>query len=164
MTDRHPTPAPRVIGPNDGEISGEPESRTDRFMLDGKDSSGHESLVEHTVAPHVLAGPLHRHSREDEYSYVLEGRLAALLGDELVIAEQGDLVYRPKGRWHMFWNPGDVPTRILEIIAPAGLEELSASSGARAASTTRRHFPPSRPATDARSTSRPPSPSCNSTG
>ena len=53
----------------------------DRFMIGGKDSGGGFALVEHRLAPHVLAAPLHLHTREDEYSYVLEGRLGALLGD-----------------------------------------------------------------------------------
>ncbi len=115
---------PRVLGPTDGEVSGDPSLRTDRFMIDGKDSGGGFSLVEHTLAPHVLAAPLHHHTREDEYSFVLEGRLGALLGEEEVFAGPGDLVFKPRGQWHTFWNPGDTPTRILEIISPAGLEEL----------------------------------------
>ena len=115
---------PRVLRPKDGEVSGDPSLWTDRFMIDGKDSGGGFSLVEHTLAPHVLAAPLHHHTREDEYSFVLEGRLGALLGEEEVFAGPGDLVFKPRGQWHTFWNPGDTPTRILEIISPAGLEEL----------------------------------------
>ena len=72
----------RVLGPGDGEVAGAPESRTDRFMIDSADTAGRFSVVEHTLPPRVLAGPLHYHSREDEYSYVLEGRLGALLGDQ----------------------------------------------------------------------------------
>lgn len=124
------TTGARVLGPQDGEVLGAPDFRTDRFMIDGKDSGGRFALVEHTVAPHVLAGPLHRHTREDEYSYVLEGRLGALLGEEEVFAEAGDLVFKPRGQWHTFWNAGDVPTRILEMISPSGLEELFRELGA----------------------------------
>jgi mannose-6-phosphate isomerase-like protein (cupin superfamily) len=120
----------RVLGAKDGEVAGAADFRTDRFMIDGPDTGGRVSVVEHTVAPHVLAGPLHRHSREDEYSYVLEGRLGALLGDQEVVAEAGDLVFKPRGQWHTFWNPGATPTRILEIISPAGLEDLFRELGA----------------------------------
>jgi mannose-6-phosphate isomerase-like protein (cupin superfamily) len=108
----------RVLGPTDGEVAGAPESRTDRFMIDGAATGGRLSVVEHTLPPHVLAGPLHHHTREDEYSYVLEGRLGAVLGDQEVVAEAGDLVFKPRGQWHTFWNPGDTPTRILELITP----------------------------------------------
>jgi len=113
----------RTIGPDDGEIAG-PAGRTDRFMIDGADTGGRLAVVEHTLAPHVLAGPLHRHTREDEYSYVLEGRLAALLGEQEIVAEAGTLVFKPRDQWHTFWNPSDTPTRILELICPAGLEDL----------------------------------------
>jgi mannose-6-phosphate isomerase-like protein (cupin superfamily) len=114
----------RVVGPGDGVTMTDPEHRTDRFLIDTEDSGGGFSLVEHTLAPHVLAAPLHRHTREDEYSFVLEGRLGALLGDDEVFAEAGTLVYKPRGQWHTFWNAGDEPVRLLEIISPGGLEQL----------------------------------------
>ena len=119
----------RIIGPGEGESAGS-AGRTDRFMVDGADTGGRLSVVEHTIAPHVLAGPLHRHSREDEYSYVLEGRLSALLGEETVVAEAGTFVFKPRDQWHTFWNPGDEPARILELISPSGLEDLFRRLGA----------------------------------
>jgi gentisate 1,2-dioxygenase len=86
------------------------------------------------MSPRALAAPLHLHTREDEYSYVLEGRMGALLGDEVVEAGPGDLVHKPRNQWHTFWNASDEPTRILEIISPAGFErffrELSDLGGA----------------------------------
>jgi mannose-6-phosphate isomerase-like protein (cupin superfamily) len=93
-----------------------------RFMIDGSESAGGFSLVEHPMPPRKLAAPLHRHSREDEYSFVLEGRVGALLGDEVVYGQPGDLIFKPRGQWHTFWNAGDAPARILEIISPAGFE------------------------------------------
>jgi mannose-6-phosphate isomerase-like protein (cupin superfamily) len=119
------TTGPRVLGQTDGELALSPDGVTaDRFMIDGKDSGGGFALVEHRLAPHVLAAPLHRHTREDEYSFVLEGRVGALLGDHEVVAEAGELVFKPRGQWHTFWNAGDLTARILEIISPGGLEEL----------------------------------------
>ena len=82
------------------------------------------SLVEHPMPPRALAAPLHRHNREDEYSFILEGRMGALLGDDVVEAGPGDLVYKPRGQWHTFWNAGEEPARILEIISPAGFERF----------------------------------------
>jgi hypothetical protein len=41
------------------------------------------SLVEHPMSAHALAAPFHRHLREDEHSYLLEGRRGALLGDDV---------------------------------------------------------------------------------
>ena len=64
---------------------------------------------------------------------MLEGRLGAQLGDDVVYAEAGDLAFKPHEQWHTFWNAGDGPCRILEIISPAGFEhyfdELAASVG-----------------------------------
>lgn len=45
-----------------------------------------------------------------------------LLGEDVLEAEPGALVLKPRGQWHAFWNAGDAPCRILEIIAPAGFE------------------------------------------
>jgi mannose-6-phosphate isomerase-like protein (cupin superfamily) len=81
------------------------------------------SVVHHPMAPHALAAPLHRHHREDEYSYVLEGRLGALLGDDVVTAGPGAWVHKPRGQWHTFWNAGDTRCTIIEVISPGGFEE-----------------------------------------
>jgi mannose-6-phosphate isomerase-like protein (cupin superfamily) len=115
------TAAPTIIGPTDGE-SVTLQTIGVRFMIPAADTDSRLSLVEHPIPPRALAAPLHRHNREDEYSYVLEGRMGALLGDDVVEAGPGDLVYKPRGQWHTFWNAGDEPARILEIISPAGFE------------------------------------------
>src|SRR4051795_6762453 len=105
-----------------------------RFLIDGHEAGQRFSLVEHPMSARALAAPLHLHTREDEYSYVLAGRMGALLGDDVVEAGPGDLVFKPRNQWHTFWNAGDEPCRILEIIAPAGFEdffrELDALGGA----------------------------------
>jgi hypothetical protein len=33
-------------------------------------------------------------------------------------------VHKPRDQWHTFWNAGDEPCRILEIIAPGGFENF----------------------------------------
>lgn len=94
-----------------------------RFMIPGADSHGGFSLVEHPLQPRALAAPLHRHSREDEFSIVVSGKMGALLGDAVVYGGPGDLIYKPRGQWHTFWNAGDEPASLLEIISPAGFEK-----------------------------------------
>ena len=125
--------AVKVVGPQDG-ASAFLGSIGVRFMIDGAEAAERFSLVEHPMSARALAAPLHRHTREDEYSYVLEGRMGALLGDDVVTAGPGDLVFKPRNQWHTFWNAGDEPCRILEIISPAGFErffaELDAMGGA----------------------------------
>ena len=119
------TTSTRVVAPSDGK-AGFLGSIGVRFMLDGETCDGGFSLVEHPMSARALAAPLHRHTREDEYSYVLEGRMGALLGDDVLEAGPGDLVLKPRDEWHTFWNAGDEPCRILEIIAPAGFERFFA--------------------------------------
>jgi mannose-6-phosphate isomerase-like protein (cupin superfamily) len=111
----------KVVGPDSGR-EGFLGSIGVRFMLDGNEAGERFALVEHPMSARALAAPLHRHTREDEYSFVLEGRMGALLGDEVVEAGPGDLVFKPRNQWHTFWNAGDEPCRILEIISPAGFE------------------------------------------
>ena len=113
--------APKTVGPKDGK-AGFLGSIGVRFMTFGDETGERFSLVEHPMGPRALAAPLHLHTREDEYSYVVKGRMGALLGDEVVYAEEGDYVYKPRNQWHTFWNAGDEPAYILEIISPAGFE------------------------------------------
>jgi quercetin dioxygenase-like cupin family protein len=114
----------RIVGPGDGETLREPDGSRNRFMVDAGESSGGFALVEHLLAPRRLAAPLHRHSREDEYSYVLEGRVGAIVGDEEGIAEAGSLLLKPRDQWHTFWNAGEAPARILGIFSPGGFEQF----------------------------------------
>jgi mannose-6-phosphate isomerase-like protein (cupin superfamily) len=126
----------KLVGPDDG-AEGFLGSIGVRFLVDGVEAGERFSLVEHPMSARALAAPLHLHTREDEYSFVLEGRMGALLGDDVVEAGPGDLVFKPRNQWHTFWNAGEEPCRILEIISPAGFEqffrELSDMGGAIAA-------------------------------
>lgn len=102
----------------------------DRFMIDGADTDGRFALVQHLFDPRALAAPMHRHHREDEYTYVLTGRIGAVIEGKEVEAGPGDLLFKPRGQWHTFWNAGDEPASCLELISPAGLEELFRSFSA----------------------------------
>jgi mannose-6-phosphate isomerase-like protein (cupin superfamily) len=113
----------KLVGPQDGR-EGFLGTIGVRFLIDGAEAGERFSIVEHPMSPRALAAPLHRHTREDEYSFVLQGRMGALLGDEVVEAGPGDLVWKPRNQWHTFWNAGDQPCRILEIISPAGFERF----------------------------------------
>ena len=117
------TQGPRIVGPDDGTYRAL-QTIGARMMIWTEETGGGFSLVEHPMPARSLAAPIHKHSREDEYSYVLEGRMGALLGDDLVYANAGDLVFKPRDQWHTFWNPDDEPCRILEIIAPGGFEHF----------------------------------------
>lgn len=46
-----------------------------RFIMASGPSEGRFSLVEHPIVARGLAAPVHLHTREDEFSFVLEGPL-----------------------------------------------------------------------------------------
>ncbi len=94
------------------------------WKVDGVDTGERFSIVHHPMAPRALAAPLHYHHNEDEFSYVLKGTLGALLGDDVVTAGPGTWVFKPREQWHTFWNAGDTPCEIIEIISPAGFENF----------------------------------------
>jgi mannose-6-phosphate isomerase-like protein (cupin superfamily) len=93
------------------------------WKIDGAQTGGRNAVVHHPIAPRALAAPLHLHHNEDELSYVLRGTLGVLLGDEVVTAVAGTWVFKPRGQWHTFWNAGNAPCEIIEIISPAGFED-----------------------------------------
>src|SRR5215217_3545251 len=97
-----------------------------RFMIGGEESGGNFALVEHPIGARALAAPMHTHEREDEYTYVLEGEVGVQVGEEVLLARPGDLVFKPRGVPHAFWNPSEEPARALEIISPAGFERYFA--------------------------------------
>jgi mannose-6-phosphate isomerase-like protein (cupin superfamily) len=97
-----------------------------RFVLGGDRTEGRSAILEHTIAPRALAAPTHTHRNEDEYSFVLSGRMGAMIGDEVVEAGPGELVIKPRGVPHAFWNATDEETRVLELISPGGFEQYFA--------------------------------------
>ena len=120
---------PRVVGPNDGHFASIGGIGA-RLVIEGGDAGKRFALVDHPMQPRALAAPMHRHHREDEYSYVLEGQIGALLGDDVLLGNPGDLIFKPRDQWHTFWNAIDRPSRVLEIISPAGFEGYFRELGA----------------------------------
>ena len=103
------------------------------WKIDGALTQGRFSVVHHPIAPRALAAPLHYHHNEDEWSFVIAGNLGALLGEDVVTAGPGTWVFKPRHQWHTFWNAGDTPCEIIEVITPSGFEnyfrEVAASWG-----------------------------------
>jgi mannose-6-phosphate isomerase-like protein (cupin superfamily) len=97
-----------------------------RYLIRSDETGGRFALLEHTIPPHALAAPTHTHAEEDEYSYVLSGRMGAMVGDEVVEAGPGELVAKPRGIPHAFWNAGEEPVRLLELISPGAFAQYFA--------------------------------------
>jgi mannose-6-phosphate isomerase-like protein (cupin superfamily) len=76
-----------------------------------------------------ISPPLHRHDFGSESFYVIEGGMRVLVGDSEVTLGPGDLVRIPPSTPHTFMTLGDEPTRVLDILAPAGLWDFFVECG-----------------------------------
>lgn len=61
---------------------------------------------------------------------MLEGTLGIQLGEEIISAEAGSWVIKPRGQWHTFWNSEDTPCATIEIVSPAGFQRYFGEVGA----------------------------------
>lgn len=90
----------------------------------------------HFTAPPMSGPPLHRHSREDELFYVLEGELVFQLDSVRHIVGPGGTVYSPRGVVHAYQNFTSRDTRLLIGTTPGVFgnmfEEMSAATPAGA--------------------------------
>jgi mannose-6-phosphate isomerase-like protein (cupin superfamily) len=93
------------------------------LLLAGHGDTHGPAFVVHDLAPRALGSPVHTHTREDEWSYVLTGRVGVQLAESSSVAGPGDLVLKQRGVPHAFWNAADEPARLLEVITPGGFEE-----------------------------------------
>lgn len=91
------------------------------FKVTAAETEGRFAAIEHAIRPGVLVKP-HVHSLEDEVSIVLEGTVSARIGDEILRAEAGTYIVKPRGVPHALWNDGTASTRVIEIVSPAGFE------------------------------------------
>ena len=66
--------------------------------------------------------PRHVHSREDEFIYVLEGRVTFEREGERFEAGPGMWLYLPRGSQHRF-SVESAEARLLVMLAPAGIED-----------------------------------------
>jgi len=91
-------------------------------------SGGAYSVIE-TVAQPGGGPPPHRHNREDEIFYILEGSFEMLLGEQTFAASAGESIFLPRGVVHTFRNIGAAPGRILVVTVPGGFDAFVADAG-----------------------------------
>ena len=110
-----------VMQPGEGEAADIGPGIGVVFKIDGEDMGGAVSIVEQPFEVGALVPP-HIHTREDEISVVLEGRVGFRSEDHEVVLNPGGYIVKPRGEVHAMWNAGKSPARIIEIITPAGFE------------------------------------------
>jgi mannose-6-phosphate isomerase-like protein (cupin superfamily) len=113
--------------PGDAVIRGPGEGESLPFGLVYKaevyDGDGTLSLTEFAIPPRFPGPVLHRHAAMVDSFFVVEGVLSLRLGDEAHELEAGSYAFVPPGVVHTFSNPRDSVVRILNVFAPAGLEQ-----------------------------------------
>jgi quercetin dioxygenase-like cupin family protein len=96
--------------------------------LTNDDTDGTVAIFQQNVPP-MSGPPLHRHSREDEWFYVLEGQITIQVDGQRTILRAGDSAFAPRGTVHTYQNFGVVPARHLVMVTPGSFqrffEELS---------------------------------------
>jgi quercetin dioxygenase-like cupin family protein len=111
----------KVVEPGGGRVGRLGPGVGVQFKIDGADTGGALSVVEH---PFDVGAPVrpHVHTREDEISIVLEGEIGFRSEDQEVVLRSGGYIVKPRNQVHAMWNAGAVPARMIEIISPAGFE------------------------------------------
>lgn len=92
------------------------------YKVLSKTVNGSAAIVEHTVESKSIGAPMHKHTHEDEISYVLEGELSVIQGGKVQTAKQGEYIVKPRGIFHTFWNATNERIRFLEVITPGNFE------------------------------------------
>lgn len=113
----------KVVQPGEGRVGDLADGIGVVFKIDGEDTGGALSVVEHPFAVGALVPP-HVHTREDEISIVLEGEIGFRSNDREAVLGEGGYIIKPRGEVHAMWNAGKVPARMIEIITPAGFERF----------------------------------------
>jgi len=111
----------KVVQPGEGRAGRLGPGVGVHFKIDGADTGGALSIVEHPFDVGALVRP-HVHTREDEISIVLEGEIGFRSEDQEVVLRPGGYIIKPRNQVHAMWNAGSVPARMIEIISPAGFE------------------------------------------
>jgi quercetin dioxygenase-like cupin family protein len=99
--------------------------------LANADTNG-AAAVFHLTAPPMSGPPLHRHSREDEWFYVLEGEITFEIDGRRFVLRDGGSAFAPRGTAHAFQNFTNTTAKLLVMTAPGGFceffEALSAAN------------------------------------
>ncbi len=113
-------PRPKLVAPGEGKTVMLFGVRFD-YKVVTADSGGGLAMMEVEIPAGTLVKP-HNHSREDEFSLMLDGTVGVRVGDSVLEASAGSYLVKPRGTPHAMWNAQASPARVLEILSPAGLE------------------------------------------
>ena len=93
------------------------------MKLTNSDTNGAAAILQQTVPP-KSGPPLHRHSREDEWFYVLDGEITVEIDGERIVLQGGDSAFAPRGTAHTFRNFGDTTAQMLVLVVPGAFNQF----------------------------------------
>ena len=80
------------------------------------------------TAPRGMSTPVHRHTREDEAFYVLDGEVSVYVDDQVVRARTGHFLWAPREVPHAFCVESAL-ARLLVVSTPGGFEKFFFDTG-----------------------------------
>ena len=104
-----------------GEARGVSLRGTQVLFLNGADDAKGGSTIEMRTAPGFDTGA-HRHSRIEEFFYVVDGEIEVRAGARTVVGGAGTFMFVPKGVAHSFANRSPAPATVVLFTSPAGHE------------------------------------------
>lgn len=118
--------APIFRGPGEGEVFAAGGVLLTLKAV-GSQTLGACAFTEIEVAPGATF-PAHRHARNAEGLYVLEGELSVQAYGPPQVAAAGSFVVIPPGALHSLANSSERPARALSLTTPAGIEDFYRSA------------------------------------
>jgi quercetin dioxygenase-like cupin family protein len=82
--------------------------------LTNTDTNGAAAIFHQTLPPEA-GPPLHRHSREDEWFYVLDGEITAEIDGDRTVLREGGSAFAPRGTAHTIHDFGDASEKFSKL-------------------------------------------------
>ena len=99
-----------------------PDGSMMRLLADSSDTGGRLSVHVSTLRNGGGASP-HHHEHTAEVFYILAGTIELLIGEDIVVADEGDLVVVPPGVPHAFAAAPGADAEVLVAVTP-GIERF----------------------------------------
>lgn len=141
MTTRTRTLAAFALSASEGRTSKPMNIHGAEISVKLADADTHGAIaIFHEIAPPLSGPPLHRHSREDEWFYVLSGEITIEIDGQRSVLSAGSSAFAPRGTAHTIQNFGDSPAEMLIMVTPGSfnlfLEELASLNTGRSTPDT----------------------------
>lgn len=86
------------------------------------DSTANTLFAIECIEPAGGGPPVHIHTREDEFFYVIEGQLTLWVDGKTITLGAGQSIFAPRNIPHCFKNCSSKPVKFLVMCTPPGIE------------------------------------------